>query len=69
MMCHGLLVLPADAVDKGKGWEEAAEMGMPNGKMKLDNKCTYEGSVTSGSKRLERILLKPEISMEIDGRN
>jgi hypothetical protein len=68
MIEQASLILPSEAVTTGKTWDYKSEMKMPSGgpKMKVDNQCTYDGPATVNGKKLEKITMKPKISMEAD---
>jgi hypothetical protein len=63
-MAHGGIVLPKEAVTKGKSWTRKADMKMPMGQVKGDIQFTYEGPVEKNGKKLEKIAIKPNISLE-----
>jgi len=60
------LRLPQDAVTKGKSWEQQLEMKMPMGKMKVVTTNTYEGSVKRDGKEVERVGMKPKLTLDPD---
>jgi hypothetical protein len=66
MMNLSGLVLPAEAISKGKTWQQSIETKSALGKMKVNNVCTYEGSTTQGGKQLEQIAFKPKLDVELD---
>jgi len=63
-MAHGGLILPKEAITKGKTWSQKTDMKMPMGQMKGDIQFTYEGPVEKDGKKLEKITLKPTITLE-----
>jgi hypothetical protein len=60
------LVLPKEAVAKGKSWNKTFELKMPFGKMKGTNKFAYQGPVTRGDQKLEEFALSQEVNIEAD---
>lgn len=66
MVGQGSLVLPAEAVTKGKSWEQKFEMKMQASKMKVVNQLSYDGPATVGGKKFEKIDMKPKLTMEAD---
>ena len=65
-MAQGGFILPKEAVSKGKTWTHKADMKMPMGRVKGDIQFTYDGQVDKGGKKLEKIDLKPNITLEAD---
>ena len=63
-MAQGGVVLPREAVTKGKSWTEKTDMKLPLGRIKGDIQFTYEGAVDRDGKRLEKIALKPNLTLE-----
>ena len=63
-MAQGGLVLPRDAVTKGKSWSVKADMKIPTGRIKGDVHFTYEGTVEKDGKKLEKIAIKPDVTLE-----
>ncbi len=63
-MAQGGVVLPTEAVTKGKMWTQKADMKLPVGEIKGDIQFTYDGPVDKDGKKLEKIALKPNIKME-----
>lgn len=57
----GGIVLPKDAVDKGKTWNHKTDMKLPQGSAVVDMKYTFE-SITDG---IAKVSVKPK--MTIDG--
>jgi len=57
----GGVILPKEAIEKGKTWDHKAEMKLPAGAANVDTKYTYEGPMGD----FEKILVKPK--MTIDG--
>ena len=66
MMDQSGLRLPKEAVAKGKSWDQKMEMKMPMGKMKVETTNTYEGPVKRDGKELERVAMKPKVTIEAD---
>jgi hypothetical protein len=65
MVSQGSLLFPAEAIVKGKNWEQTMEIKSPTtGKMKVVNDCTYAGPETVAGKKLEKITLKPKVTLE-----
>jgi len=64
MMSQGGLVVPAEAVTKGKTWNQNVDMKMPIGKMKVDTTYTYDGQTTKGNKKLEQVPFKAKVTLE-----
>ncbi len=61
------LVLPTEAVVKGQGWRsEGIEIPTAVGKLKRDNAFSYEGSVTRGGRKLEKIGARSKITFRAD---
>jgi len=59
------LVVSKDAVKKGDSWNRKIEVKMdPIGKTVADIKATDEGEVTRDAKKLEKIALKPTLTLE-----
>jgi hypothetical protein len=63
-MAQGGVVLPREAVSKGKTWSTKADMKMPFGKIKGDIQFTYDEAVEKDGKKLEKIALKPNVTIE-----
>jgi hypothetical protein len=63
-MAQGGVVLPRDAVTKGKTWNTKADMKLQFGKIKGDIQFTYEEAVDKEGKQLEKIALKPNVTIE-----
>jgi hypothetical protein len=61
------LQLPVEAVAKGKTWSSTLAMKMPFGKMTVNNLMTYEGPASREGKNLERVTIKPTVTLEGDG--
>jgi hypothetical protein len=66
MVDQGYLVLPEGPVTKGKSWESKTEAKAPFGKITMDNTCTYEGPTTEGDRKLEKVALKPKMTLDAD---
>lgn len=60
------LVLPREAVDRGKTWEDKREMAMPMGKIAMHTTYTYDGPTTVGGAKVEKILLKPRMTFQLE---
>lgn len=65
-MVSGNMVLPKDAVAKGKSWTQKTNTKMPFGKVSGETKYTYEGTIEKGGKQLDKIAVKPEVKIETD---
>ncbi|MCI0742529.1 MAG: DUF6263 family protein [Gemmataceae bacterium] len=65
-MIQGGMILPKEAVAKGKTWNQKVSMKMPFGKMSGDIEFTYEGPVEKGGKQLEKIAMKPQVKIDAD---
>src|SRR5271165_6100903 len=65
-MANGGIVFPKEAISKGKTWTQNADMKMPMGQVKGDIHYTYEGTVEKDGKTLQKITLKPNISLVAD---
>jgi hypothetical protein len=63
-MAHGGIVLAKEPVSKGKSWNVKTDMKMPMGKITGDIQFTYEGTVEKEGKKLEKIALKPNLTLE-----
>ncbi len=66
MLAQGGMVLPKDAVTKGKTWAQKVDQKTPIGTMKLNNEYTYEGSTEKDGRRLEQVAMKPAMAIEAD---
>ncbi|HLN28345.1 MAG TPA: DUF6263 family protein [Gemmataceae bacterium] len=66
MVEQGGIVLPGGAVEKGKSWEQKSEMEAPFGKMVITKSLTDEGTAMINGKEVEKIALKPMVSLEAD---
>jgi hypothetical protein len=60
------LVVPKEAISKGKSWNQSAETKTPAGKMKIEVVNTLEEPVKRDGKDLEHVAMKPKISMDPD---
>jgi hypothetical protein len=61
------MMLPKEAVTKGKQWTQKMTMKMPNiGEMSGDMKYTYEGPVDKDGKKLEKIQIIPTLKIKPD---
>lgn len=56
----GGVILPKDAIEKGKSWNHKADMKMPAGTATVDTKYTYDGPMGD----FEKILVKPKMSID-----
>ncbi|MCI0378612.1 MAG: DUF6263 family protein [Gemmataceae bacterium] len=65
-MIQGGMILPKEAVAKGKTWNQKVSMKMPFGKMTGDIEFTYEGPIEKGGKHLEKIAMKPQVRIDAD---
>jgi hypothetical protein len=63
-MAQGGIVLPKEAVTKGKSWNQKTDMKTQIGRMKGDLRLTYEGTVEKDGKKLEKIAVKPNVTLE-----
>lgn len=63
-MAQGGIVLPKEAVSKGKSWTVKTDMKLPMGRVKGDIQFTYEDSVEKDGLKLDKIALKPNITIE-----
>jgi hypothetical protein len=63
-MAHGGIEFPKEAIDKGKSWSHKADMKLPLGQIKGEVQFTYEGPVERDGKKLEKIALKPNVTIE-----
>ena len=57
---------PEEPVAEGKNWSGETEAKLPFGTMKLDNQFTYQGAERRGGQALQKIAVKPKISIEPD---
>ena len=64
MMQQSSLVLPKEAIAKGKSWNKKVEVKMPFGVMKLDTTFTYAGPETRNNAMLEKIDTKSALTIE-----
>jgi hypothetical protein len=64
----GGAVFPKGPVTRGKTWKsETFDMDIPEaGKMKVEFGFTYDGPVTRGGRQLEKITLRPKMSLKPD---
>lgn len=58
------VVLPTESVTKGKTWTHKTEAKTPLGTTTTDNLFTYEGSTGKEGAKLEKISIKPTVSIE-----
>ncbi len=65
-MASGGVVFPKEPIEKGKSWTTKFDAKMPLGRLKGDIQYTYEGQEEKNGKKLEKIALKPNISIEAD---
>jgi hypothetical protein len=66
MVNQGGLVLPKEPVKKGDTWTQTVENKMPFGTMKVANTMVYEGPGGEGGKDVQKIAVKPAVTMEAD---
>jgi hypothetical protein len=66
MMDQSGLLLPAKPISKGATWDQKFESKSPGGTMKVESTNTYDGPVAKDGKQLEKITLKPKITLEAD---
>jgi hypothetical protein len=66
MISQSGIILPEEAVAKGKSWEQKVDMKMPFGKIDVRNTFTYEGPTTRGGAKLEQIAIQPKANLEAD---
>jgi hypothetical protein len=67
MMGQASLTFPSEPLTAGKSWEQKLTMKLPTGgKMNMDNQCTYEGEATVDGRKLEKIAMKPKMSIEAE---
>jgi len=66
MVEQGGIVLPGGAVEKGKSWEQKTDMTSPFGKMVVTKALTDEGKAMIDGKEVEKIALKPTMTIEVD---
>lgn len=66
MVGQGSLVLRDKPVVKGDTWDQKLEMKMPFGKMRVDTAYTYEGPAERSGRKLEKVGLKPKLTIEAD---
>ena len=64
MMGQSALELPKDAVTKGKSWNQLVTNKTKVGNMRMDNVYVYDGTTTEAGQALEKITLKPVVSMD-----
>ena len=57
---------PEEPVGRGENWSGKTEAKLPFGTMKLDNQFTYQGTERRGGQSLQKIGVKPKISIEPD---
>jgi hypothetical protein len=65
-MVSGNMVLPKDAVEKGKTWKQKMDSKMPFGKVTGETQYTYDGTIEKGGKKLDKIAVKPDVKIETD---
>jgi hypothetical protein len=66
MMGQSGLVLPKEAVSKGEKWSHKIDMKLPFGKIDAEFNYTYEGPTEKSGRNLEKIALKPKLSIDPD---
>src|SRR5262245_18721146 len=66
MLSQSGLIMPKEAVSKGKTWKNKTEMKLPIGKMLAEVEYTYNGPEEKGGHTLEKIALKPKATLEPD---
>ena len=66
LMSQNGLVLPKEAMSKGKNWDTKMDMKSPFGTMKTTNTYTYDGPGKGDRKDLEQIGFKTQLSLEPD---
>lgn len=66
MTSNAGLTFPKEAVEKGKTWDQKADMKMPFGTMVVAQKFTYQGPESKDGKTLEKIGLKANVTLEPD---
>lgn len=64
MVGQGGLILPDEALSKGKTWNQKTEVKTSFATMKMDNICVYDGPTTRDSQQLEQVSFQPKIAME-----
>lgn len=66
MLSQSGLIMPKEAVSKGKTWKNKTDMKLPIGKMIAEVEYTYNGPDEKGGRTLEKIALKPKATLEPD---
>lgn len=66
MVGQGGLVVPREAVTKGKTWEQKSDVKLPLGQLKIKMVYTYEGPTTRHGRKMEQINFAPSITLESD---
>jgi hypothetical protein len=67
MMTQSGLILPEGAVKMGANWTNKAEMKLGAlGKMNINTQYNYDGPETKDGKTLQKITLKPDVTLEAD---
>jgi len=66
LVTQGGLVLPEKAVKRGDTWAQTNENKMPFGMMKVTNTMTYEGPGGESGTGVQKIAVKPVVSLEPD---
>ena len=64
MMAKSGIVFPKEAVKKGSSWMRPMEVKLPFGQMIVTNQFVYDGKQTKGDRSLERITLKPTLTLK-----
>jgi Family of unknown function (DUF6263) len=66
MMSQSGLIMPKEAISKGKTWKSKTDMKLPIGKMIAEVDYTYGGPEDKDGRSLEKIALKPKATLEPD---
>jgi hypothetical protein len=66
MLIQAGLVLPKEAVNKGKSWTQKIASKLPFGEMKTEYGYTYEGPMAKGELKLEQIALRSSVTLDSD---
>src|SRR5262249_53690451 len=67
MMGQASLTFPSEPLTAGKSWEQKLTIKLPTGgKMNMENQCTYEGEAPVDGSKLEKIAMKPKMSIEAE---
>src|SRR5205807_1173100 len=65
-MSQSGLIMPKEAISKGKTWKSKSDMKLPIGKMIAEVEYTYAGTEDKDGRSLEKISLKPKATIEPD---